>query len=43
MLCLRSDDGQLAENQVTLRQADEEITLSNPDQVVLELKVEEEE
>jgi amphi-Trp domain-containing protein len=33
----------LAENQVILRQGEEEITLIIPDQVVLELKVEEEE
>jgi amphi-Trp domain-containing protein len=33
----------LAENQVVLRQGDEEITLIIPDQVTLELKVEEEE
>lgn len=33
----------LATNEVTLRQANEELTLSLPDNVVLEIKVEEEE
>jgi amphi-Trp domain-containing protein len=39
---LRQLADRLAQNQVTLRQGEEELTLTIPDQVVLEIKAEEE-